>query len=93
MRRVLIATFVAVLAQALAAPAARADANPIEDRLRSQLKQTTLDPKRRRALKVRIAREVDADQVLNELMGKDASLRYRFIMDNARGVDAGELDV
>jgi DNA gyrase subunit B len=58
-----------------------------------QLKATTLDPKRRKALRVRITSEVDADQVLNELMGKDASLRYRFIMDNAGGADANDLDV
>jgi DNA gyrase subunit B len=58
-----------------------------------QLKATTLDPKRRKALKVRISSEVEADQVLNELMGKDASARFRFIMDRARDADANDLDV
>ena len=58
-----------------------------------QLKSTTLDPKRRRALKVKIESEVDADQVLNQLMGKDASERFRFIMANANKADANDLDV
>ena len=31
------------------------------------------------------------DRVINELMGKDASARFRFIMDHAE--DASELDV
>ena len=58
-----------------------------------QLKSTTLDPKRRRALKVKIESEVEADQVLNQLMGKDASERFRFIMANANKADANDLDV
>jgi DNA gyrase subunit B/topoisomerase-4 subunit B len=57
------------------------------------LKQTTLDPKRRTTLRVKIVDEVegDTDRILNELMGKDASARFRFIMDRASDVD--ELDV
>jgi DNA gyrase subunit B/topoisomerase-4 subunit B len=55
------------------------------------LKSTTLDPKRRTALRVRIFDELETDKVLNELMGKDASARFRFIMDRAAEVD--ELDV
>ncbi len=55
------------------------------------LKQTTLDPRTRTALRVRIADELETDKVLNELMGKDASARFRFIMERARDVD--ELDV
>jgi DNA gyrase subunit B len=55
------------------------------------LKQTTLDPKGRTALRVTIVDELETDRVLNELMGKDASARFRFIMDRARDVD--ELDV
>jgi len=55
------------------------------------LKQTTLDPRRRAALRVRIVDELETDRVLNELMGKDASARFRFIMERAQDVD--ELDV
>ncbi|TXD37366.1 type IIA DNA topoisomerase subunit B [Lujinxingia vulgaris] len=57
------------------------------------LKATTLDPEQRRLLKVVVRDEHrdDTDQVIGELMGKDASLRFDFIMENARYVD--ELDV
>ncbi len=58
-----------------------------------QLKETTLDPRRRRALRVVIDEELETDRVLNELMGKDASMRFRFIMDNAPKADTDELDV
>jgi DNA gyrase subunit B/topoisomerase-4 subunit B len=56
-----------------------------------QLKATTLDPQRRRALKVTVPSVLEAEKTLGELMGKDASLRYRFIMERAR--DADSLDV
>ena len=55
------------------------------------LKETTLDPRHRTALRVRIVDELETDRILNELMGKDASARFRFIMERARDVD--ELDV
>jgi DNA gyrase subunit B len=58
-----------------------------------QLKETTLDPKKRRALRVVIEEELETDRILNELMGKDASMRFRFIMDNAAKADAEGLDV
>ena len=35
--------------------------------------------------------ELETDRILNELMGKDASARFRFIMERAGEVD--ELDV
>ena len=38
-----------------------------------QLKETTLDPRRRRALKVTVPSALEAERVLGELMGKDAS--------------------
>jgi len=56
-----------------------------------QLKQTTLDPRRRRALKVTVPSALEAERVLSELMGKDAAARYRFITERAR--EADELDV
>ena len=40
---------------------------------------------------VEIADQLVTDRVINELMGKDASARFRFIMDRAE--DAEELDV
>jgi len=53
--------------------------------------ETTLNPRTRRLLKVQIADQLVTDRVINELMGKDASARFRFIMDRAE--DAQELDV
>jgi DNA gyrase subunit B/topoisomerase-4 subunit B len=55
------------------------------------LKATTMDPRTRTALRVKIVDEVETDRVMNELMGKDPSARFRFIMDRAGDVD--ELDV
>jgi DNA gyrase subunit B/topoisomerase-4 subunit B len=56
-----------------------------------QLWATTLDPRRRSALKVTVNGALETDRVLNELMGKDPSARFRFIMEHAR--DAREIDV
>ena len=52
---------------------------------------TTLNPKTRRLLRVEIADQIVTDRVINELMGKDASARFRFIMERAE--EAQELDV
>ncbi|MBI2828116.1 MAG: type IIA DNA topoisomerase subunit B [Acidobacteria bacterium] len=53
--------------------------------------ETTLNPKTRRLLRVEIADQIVTDRVINELMGKDASARFRFIMERAD--EAQELDV
>ena len=53
--------------------------------------ETTLNPRTRRLLRVEIADVLVTDRVINELMGRDASARFRFIMDRAE--DARELDV
>jgi DNA gyrase subunit B len=58
-----------------------------------ELKSTTLDKERRRALRVTIDSELETDKVLNELMGKDTQARFRFIMERARETSAEELDV
>ncbi|HEX7477351.1 MAG TPA: DNA topoisomerase IV subunit B [Polyangiales bacterium] len=58
-----------------------------------ELKQTTLDPRRRRALRVMIDNEIEADRVMNELMGKDPQARYHFIMQRAKEAEADDLDV
>jgi DNA gyrase subunit B len=55
------------------------------------LKATTLDPRRRSALRVIVEDVLKTDTVMNELMGKDASARFRFIME--RAADAKEIDV
>jgi DNA gyrase subunit B len=59
----------------------------------AELRETTLDPKRRRALRVTIDSEVETDRVINELMGKDPALRYRFITESAARATAEDLDV
>src|SRR5688572_1967974 len=45
--------------------------------------ETTLNPKTRRLLRVEIQDALETDRVVNELMGKDASARFRFIMERA----------
>jgi DNA gyrase subunit B len=58
---------------------------PAED-----LKATTLDVRRRRPLRVVVGDPLEADRVVNELMGKDAQARFRFITERAT---YAELDV
>lgn len=58
---------------------------PAED-----LRSTTLDIRRRRPLRVTIEGELETDRILNELMGKDAQARFRFIMERAA---SAEIDV
>ena len=53
--------------------------------------ETTLNPKTRRLLRVEISDILATDRIINELMGKDASARFHFIMDRAE--EADELDV
>ncbi len=52
---------------------------------------TTLNPETRRILKVEIDDHLETDRVISELMGRDASARFRFIMERAE--DAEEIDV
>jgi len=53
--------------------------------------ETTLNPKTRRLLRVEITDQIVTDRVINELMGKDPSARFKFIMERAE--EAEELDV
>ena len=53
--------------------------------------ETTLNPRTRRLLRVEVTDQIVTDRVINELMGKDASARFRFIMERAD--EAEELDV
>jgi DNA gyrase/topoisomerase IV subunit B len=57
------------------------------------LKKTTLDPKTRSTLRVRVksGEELATDTVISELMGKDVAARFRMITENAHEID--ELDV
>ena len=53
--------------------------------------ETTLNPRTRRLLRVEIGDQIVTDRIINELMGRDASARFRFIMERAD--EAEELDV
>ena len=58
-----------------------------------ELKSTTLDPKKRLSLRVTVTpeAELETDRVINDLLGKDVSARFKFIMERAGEVQ--ELDV
>ncbi len=56
-----------------------------------QLWATTLDPRRRVALRVVIENREETDRVMSDLMGKDPEKRFHFIMDRAK--DAQSLDI
>ncbi|TWU56579.1 DNA gyrase subunit B [Rubripirellula tenax] len=53
--------------------------------------ETTLNPKTRRMVKVEIDDHLETDRVISDLMGRDASARFRFIMERAE--DAEAIDV
>ena len=57
------------------------------------LAQTTLDPRSRTLLKVEIDNPREAHEAFQELLGKDAAHRYRFIMEKADQAIAEDLDV
>lgn len=52
---------------------------------------TTLNPETRRLLKVEVDDQLETDRIIGDLMGRDASARFHFIMDRAE--DANEIDV
>ncbi len=59
-----------------------------------ELKSTTLDPRRRISLRVTIPEEaaLDTEKTINDLLGKDVSARFKFIMERAGGGEgAGRL--
>ncbi|OYP31688.1 type IIA DNA topoisomerase subunit B [Rhodopirellula sp. MGV] len=45
--------------------------------------ETTLDPANRQLLRVEVDDQLETDRVISDLMGRDASARFRFIMDRA----------
>ncbi len=79
---------------------AKANSNPSITRFKGlgemnpdTLKQTTLDPKTRQALRVTVkdGEQLLTDQVISDLMGKDVAARFKLITENA--AEIGELDV
>ncbi len=55
------------------------------------LKQTTLDPKSRSSLRIRVEDFIETDRTISELMGKDVQARFKMITENA--AEIGDLDV
>jgi DNA gyrase subunit B/topoisomerase-4 subunit B len=56
-----------------------------------ELKTTTLDRRHRAVLKVTIDNELETDKTINDLLGRDVSARFKFIME--RAAEVKELDV
>jgi DNA gyrase subunit B len=78
----------------------RANAKPEVSRFKGlgemdpkELAETTLDPRHRILLQVQIDSNLETDKMFVDLLGKDPSQRYRFIMDKAARAVAEELDV
>jgi len=59
------------------------------------LRETTLNPENRRLLEVDVPSDArdDTDETISGLMGRDASVRFDFIMNNAHFVEEEALDV
>jgi DNA gyrase subunit B len=57
------------------------------------LRDTTLDPKNRTLLQVSIESNLEADRAFVDLLGKDPSQRFRFIMDASALVAVEDLDI
>jgi DNA gyrase/topoisomerase IV subunit B len=58
-----------------------------------ELKTTTLDKKHRASLRVGIENELETDRIINDLLGRDVSARFKFIMERATQIEGQELDV
>ena len=53
----------------------------------AQLRDTTLNPKARVLLRVDIESQLEADETFSQLLGKEASERYKVIMEEASFAD------
>ena len=53
----------------------------------AQLRDTTLNPRARVLLRVDIESQLEADQTFHQLLGKEASERYKVIMEEASFAD------
>jgi DNA gyrase subunit B len=51
------------------------------------LKETTMDRRRRTLLRVELIDEEETEAVFRDLMGRDASARFRFIQENSAGFE------
>ena len=62
-----------------------------------QLRDTTMDPKKRTLIRVALADDedgkADTASLVDRLMGRNAEPRYRFIQENAKFVRDLDLDV
>lgn len=56
-----------------------------------QLKETTLDPTKRMLLRVDVDSQIEADRTFAQLLGKDASERYKLIMEESTFADDVDL--
>ena len=50
----------------------------------TQLKETTMDPKNRKLIKIINNKEIGTKETINALMGKTAEKRFEFIQENAK---------
>jgi DNA gyrase/topoisomerase IV subunit B len=57
------------------------------------LATTTLDPRNRTLLRVKIEQILETDKAFVDLLGKDASQRQRFVMEKADKVTLEDVDV
>jgi DNA gyrase/topoisomerase IV subunit B len=78
----------------------RANAKPEVSRFKGlgemdakELKETTLDARNRTLLRVEIDSNLETDKTFVDLLGKDPSQRYTFIMDRSKLAVVEELDV
>ncbi|MBI3581647.1 MAG: type IIA DNA topoisomerase subunit B [Nitrospinae bacterium] len=53
----------------------------------SVLKETTMDPARRKLLRVELVGEGETEEAFSGLMGRDPAARFKFIQENAAGFD------
>jgi topoisomerase-4 subunit B len=59
-----------------------------------QLKETTMDPKKRTLLRVEVLDDEEATRsAVDSLMGTKADARFRFIQERAEFAEAEELDI
>ena len=56
-----------------------------------QLEDTAMSPRTRALQRILIVDDLETDRVINDLMGKDSSARYRFVMERAG--EADDLDL
>ena len=55
------------------------------------LRDTTLDPAKRRLLRVEIDDHLETDRIMSDLMGRNAAARFSFIMERAEEAEAVDL--